>query len=382
MNQTETGTALVKKPLSPDWDPWDPWYTRMRKGRHELTGVEFTVTQLCNLRCEHCAVGEMLVKEEGVALPVETLIRRLEEVDTLQTLSITGGEPVLSPRVVEETIRPLLRYARERGIYTQINSNLTLPLSRYEDWVEDVDVLHISYNYRDAADFHRIAFEKYGREVPQKAGEKLFHRMVDNAKALSKAGVFVSAETLLSPFTSPHIVQMHRDVAEMGCRRHEVHPLYPSDFARGMELISLDTFRETIHRLVDHRDEGVWILFGTLPFYPCSDNPADRELWLRLHKEKNITVRNDPDGRNRLNVNTFTGDVIVTDFGDVPPLGNIQTDRLDTIFNRWLDHAEACRHHCFCPEARCTGPNILVADAYYPSTDFQQKKAQLSLETI
>ena len=31
---------------------------------------------------------------------------------------------------------------------------------------------------------------------------------------------------------------------------------------------------------------------------------------------KNITVRNDPDGRSRLNVNVFSGDVIVTDFGD------------------------------------------------------------------
>ena len=27
-------------------------------------------------------------------------------------------------------------------------------------------------------------------------------------------------------------------------------------------------------------------------------------------------MRNDPDGRSRLNVNVFTGNVIVTDFGD------------------------------------------------------------------
>ena len=27
-------------------------------------------------------------------------------------------------------------------------------------------------------------------------------------------------------------------------------------------------------------------------------------------------MRNDPDGRNRLNVNVFSGNIIVTDFGD------------------------------------------------------------------
>lgn len=380
MTEIKERRSPQKKPLSTEWDPWDPWYIRNRTGRHQLTSVEFTVTQLCNLRCEHCAVGEMLVTEEGVPLPVDQLIRRLDEVETLQTLSITGGEPVLNPRVVKRTIQPLLRYAKERGIYTQINSNLTLPLSRYEDWVEDVDVLHISYNYRDAKDFHRIAFEKYGRDVTPSVAEKLFDQMVDNAKALSRKGVFLSAETLLSPFTVSHVADMHRDVAAMGCQRHEVHPLYQSDFAQGMGIVSLDQYRKTIHHLLDNREEGVWILFGTLPFYPCSEQEPDRDLWLRLHQEQNVTVRQDPDGRNRLNINAFTGDVIVTDFGDVPPLGNVLSDRLDDIFNRWLKHPLVHQYHCFCPEARCTGPNILVAEMYYPEADFQSRNALVSVQ--
>ena len=40
----------------------------------------------------------------------------------------------------------------------------------------------------------------------------------------------------------------------------------------------------------------------------------DQHLLQRLRKSKNVTMRNDPDGRSRLNVNVFTGDVIVTDF--------------------------------------------------------------------
>jgi radical SAM/CxCxxxxC motif protein YfkAB len=373
------GRTEEKKPVTPRWDPWDAWYTRSEKGRYELTSVEFTVTNLCNLRCEHCAVGEELVEREGPPLSVDKLIRRLDEVETLQTLSITGGEPILNARTVKELIVPLLRYCKERGIYTQLNSNLTLPLSRYLDWIGDLDVLHISWNYRDARDFHRIVFAKSGREVDFGAAEILFERIKENARELSKLGVFVSAESFLSPFTAPHIVKMHRDVAEMGCRRHEVHPLYPSDFAKDMQLLTLDEYREAVWNLIENRDPDVWILLGTLPFYPCSDREEDRELWLRLHREENITVRQDPDGRNRLNINAFTGDVIVTDFGDVPPLGNILRDRLTDVFERWLEHPLARKYHCFCKEAKCAGPNLLVANMYYPDWNFQERKAKVSV---
>lgn len=373
---------LTKQPITPNWDPWDVWETRSRKGYYELTSIEFTITNLCNLRCEHCAVGQQLVEQEGIPLSVDLLIRRLDEIPDLQTLSFTGGEPILNRKVVEHTLKPLLKYAKSRGIYTQINTNLTLPLSRYEDWVEDIDVLHISYNYRNSEDFYRIAFRHFDREVSIKTAEKLFKQMIDNAQTLSKQGIFVSAESFLSPFTAKHIATIHQQIAEMGCKRHEVHPLYPSDFAKDMELLRLDEYRQTIHHLLDHRHPDVWILFGTLPFFPCSDHTADRELWLRLFHEPLVTVRQDPDGRNRLNVNAFTGDVIVTDFGDVPPLGNIKNEQLVEAFSRWLKHPFAKRYHCYCPMAKCTGPNLLVANMYYPNWSFHQRTAKIALDEV
>ena len=51
----------------------------------------------------------------------------------------------------------------------------------------------------------------------------------------------------------------------------------------------------------------------------------DQKLLSRLRNAKNVTTRNDPDGRSRLNVNVFTGNVIVTDFGDeTGTISNIQ----------------------------------------------------------
>jgi len=369
-----------KQPITPERDPWDVWQTRLTKGQYELTSVEFTITNLCNLRCEHCAVGEQLVEKEGLPLSVDLLMQRLDEIPQLTTMSFTGGEPILNQTVVKQTLQPLLKYAKERGIYTQLNTNLTLPLSRYEDWIEDVDVVHISYNYRNVEDFHRIAFHHMKRDVPLQTAEKLFEQMKENARVLAKQGIFVSAESFLSPFTAQYIQTIHQQIADLGCKRHEVHPLYPSDFAKEMKLLRLSEYRQAIYSLLAHRHPDVWILFGTLPFFPCSEEKEDHDLLLRLHQEPLVTIRQDPDGRNRLNINAFTGDVFVTDFADGSPLGNIQKDRLVDIFARWLQTNTAKQYHCFCPQAHCTGPNLIVAKTYYPDWDFTKRKATIAIE--
>ena len=66
--------------LSPAYDPWDPILSLQQHGRHELTSVELTVTHLCNMRCEHCAVGDGLTMTEAPHLPLDLLFRRLDEV--------------------------------------------------------------------------------------------------------------------------------------------------------------------------------------------------------------------------------------------------------------------------------------------------------------
>jgi radical SAM/CxCxxxxC motif protein YfkAB len=154
--------------------------------------------------------------------------------------------------------------------------------------------------------------------------------------------------------------------------------MYPSDFASNLETLSLEEIRGAIHHLLDIRDENVWMLFGTLPFYACTNNSEDLKLLERLYKSKNVTVRNDPDGRSRLNVNIFTGDIIVTDFGDIPELGNILTSSLHEAYETWKHTKAAQGVSCYCPAAACLGPNILVKNSYYQNEDFTIKKAKIT----
>ncbi len=363
--------------ITPENDPWEAYLDVTEYGKMVLSNIEFTTTTICNMRCEHCAVGYTLQPKDPEALPVELMLSRLDEIPLLRSISITGGEPMLSMKSVKEYVVPLLRYAHERGVRTQINSNLTLDLKRYELITPYLDVLHISHNYGSLDDFNEIGFAMMEKKPNLRQREQYFQRMVENAKALTAEGVIVSAETMLNRRTLPHIESIHKQIVEMGCQRHEVHPMYPSDFASGLEAATLPEIREGIQRLLDVRDKNTWMLFGTLPFYACSNHEDDLRLLKRLYTEKNVTVRNDPDGRSRLNVNIFDGNVIVTDFGDAPPLGKIQTDRLQEVYDKWLESQLARSVNCHCPSVKCLGPNILVKDAYYPREDFTMKKSNI-----
>lgn len=362
-------------PLSPEYDPWDPLRSIQLYGEHRLTSIELTVTNLCNMRCEHCAVGETLTMTEGPRIPLSTILNRLDEVEDLQTISITGGEPSYHEKTVKEYIVPILSYARERGVRSQINSNITLDLSRYELLAPYLDVMHISFNYLSADDFYEVGFARTDRRVSKEMAAKMYDRMMNNAAELSKGGMFVSAESMINYRTHEKLPEIHQLIRQMGCKRHEVHPMYPSAFASGLPVLQLDQTREAIHRLLDHRDKELWMLFGTLPFYACSSNEEDWKIVSRLRSEPNVTVRNDPDGRNRLNVNLFTGDVFVTDFSDVPALGNIHKDKLNQVYERWKRHPLRESVNCYCEAAACCGPNLLVADTYYKDVDFKARRA-------
>lgn len=362
---------LLSNKISPSHDPWEAYLDVDRHGKLTLSNIEFTTTTLCNMRCAHCAVGYTLQPKDPVALPFELLKMRLDEIPYLQTLSITGGEPMLSKKSVKNYVLPLLKYARERGVRTQINSNLTLDPERYLLIAPYLDVLHISHNWGTIEEFIETGFVNMNRKPTIEQRAKLFNRMIENSKMLSEHGVMVSAETMLNKNTLPYLEHIHRQVVgEMQCSRHEIHPMYPSDFASSLTSLTLEETRQAIHHLLDIRDPKTWMLFGTLPFYPCSSNEEDQILQNRLKSEPNVSVRNDPDGRSRLNINIFTGDVIVTDFGDAPVLGNLKGDSLPKIFEQWLKSPLAKELNCHCPAVKCLGPNVLVKNMYYKDQTF------------
>lgn len=368
----------VKQRITTTFDPWEAYMDVEQHGQLTLSNIEFTTTTLCNMRCAHCAVGYTLQTKDPDALPIDLILRRLDEIPNLRSLSITGGEPMMSKKSVNNYVLPILQYANSRGVRTQMNSNLTIDGERYLQIAPYLDVLHISHNWGTVDEFVDTGFAMMDRKPTREQRAALFTRMIENSRMLADHDVLVSAETMLNKKTLPYLEHIHHQIVdEMKCARHEVHPMYAVDFASSLTALTLEETRDAINHILDIRNEDVWMLFGTLPFYPCNPNEQDQALLKRLREAKNVTMRNDPDGRSRLNINIFTGEVIVTDFGDAPPLGNIQTTKLTDSYERWLQSDLAKSLNCHCPAVKCVGPNVLVKDMYYKDIDFTTRQAIL-----
>jgi len=138
----------------------------------------------------------------------------------------------MSKKSVQNYVLPLLKYANERDVRTQINSNLTLEPERYLLIAPYLDVLHISHNWGTIDEFVETGFAMMERKPTYEQRAALFKRMIDNSKMLAEHGVMVSAETMLNKKTLSYLEHIHNQIInEMKCARHEVHPMYPSDFA-------------------------------------------------------------------------------------------------------------------------------------------------------
>lgn len=370
----------LKDKISIHNDPWEAYNDVEKYGETKLSNIEFTTTTLCNMRCAHCAVGYTLQLKDPDTIDMKTIFKRLDEVEHLSTLSVTGGEPMFSKKSIKETVIPILKYAQDRGIYTQMNSNLTINYDRYEPIIDLVDVMHISHNWGTIDEFAEVGFHVMDKKPPLAARYKLYEQMIENSRKLSEAGMFVSAETMLNKNTLPYLEKIHNEIVnDMKCARHEVHPMYPSDFASDLNVLTTEETKAAIRKLLSYRDQETWMLFGTLPILPCSLDKDDLLFLKEVNNAKNVTVRNDPDGRSRLNVNVFTGDVIVTDFGDeTGTIENINTTSLQDIYDKWKLSALNQSLNCHCPKVKCLGPNLLVKNMYYPNVDFKANEIRMN----
>ncbi|QNR08537.1 radical SAM/CxCxxxxC motif protein YfkAB [Macrococcoides canis] len=370
----------LKDKISIHNDPWEAYNDVEKFGETKLSNIEFTTTTLCNMRCAHCAVGYTLQLKDPETIDMTTILKRLDEVEHLSTLSITGGEPMFSKKSIKETVRPILEYAKSRGIYTQMNSNLTINYNRYEPLIDLIDVMHISHNWGTIDEFAEVGFHVMDKKPPLKMRYKLYEQIIENARRLSEAGMFVSAETMLNKSTLPYLEKIHKEIVnDMKCARHEVHPMYPSDFASDLNVLTIEETKAAIRQLLSFRDDNTWMLFGTLPILPCSMNADDLSFLDEVLSAKNVTVRNDPDGRSRLNVNVFTGDVIVTDFGDeTGTIENIIDTPLQDVYDKWKQSALNQTINCHCPKVKCLGPNLLVKNMYYPEVDFKVNEKRMN----
>lgn len=360
--------------ISIAYDPLDPIHSVTNKGSYQLTNIEVAITNRCNLRCEHCGVGNLLSEKETRDISLQALINRLDEISTLKTLNITGGEPFSDLNTIQDYVVPLLKYAKLRGLITQMNSNLTLDIDRYLPVIDLIDVVHISFNYTKYEDFYQIAFAKKNSTINYDSGKKLYENLCNNTRNLAERGVFITAETVISNQRLDSLSKIHSIVADLGVKRHELQTLFLSGFTSSSQIPSKIQIIHAIDNLIKDLDPNVWLLIGCLPVYECSPEQSEREFLKKLKNISNISIRNCPDGRNRLNVNAVSGEVYATDLANVSCIGNISCDNLVELHDDWQHSEIYKKYSCLCIDKSCTGPCMAVAKMYYPENYFKDRK--------
>ena len=67
----------------------------------QISNLILEVTRKCNIKCMHCLRGDA----QRVTMSVPVLHGVLQHLESICTLTITGGEPSLAPEVLEEFLQ-------------------------------------------------------------------------------------------------------------------------------------------------------------------------------------------------------------------------------------------------------------------------------------
>ena len=68
----------------------------MANTKMELFNLIFEVTRRCNLCCEHCLRGEA----QNMDMTKETVDKVLDRVESISSLTLSGGEPTLNIPII------------------------------------------------------------------------------------------------------------------------------------------------------------------------------------------------------------------------------------------------------------------------------------------
>jgi 7-carboxy-7-deazaguanine synthase len=106
----------------------------------------------CNLDCAYC--DTRYARDNGTAMEIGAIIRKIEEFPSLDHVTVTGGEPLAQPNAIA-----LLRQILDRGWKCQIETNGSILLKDVPDKVRKiVDVKTPSSGESDSFDMRNLKY--------------------------------------------------------------------------------------------------------------------------------------------------------------------------------------------------------------------------------
>ena len=310
------------------------------------SGISFTITNACNLRCRMCAQwseegymrGE--ARPQGETLTLADWKRLVDEAAAHQVgcILLRGGEPFLFPGIMD-----LIRHIHHRGLFTAIDTNGTL-LSRYAEELVAIGNIHLTFSVDGPEPIHEAVRGVPGCFARLKASIAHLRGWEEKrGTELSKAICFV-----ISPYSLRGLGDMPDVARDLGIKTIAIVPYYyvPESVGQAYERVlreqwncpafswrgfhhdtsgvDRDEFRLQYRRFMEKLGE-----ITNYPYMPFSE--TDYDVWFRdavtpvgpsvcRNVERWMDIQ--PDGSANFCV----------DFPDYV-MGRVQASSLETLWN-------------------------------------------------
>lgn len=189
----------------------------------KLDYVQWDITSRCNLNCLHCR--EKVVEDVKDDLNIDECKKLIDQVQSFNThtLSIAGGEPLLSPNIKE-----VLYYAKGKFKRLVISSNGTI--------MSD-DILK---TIKECVTNVQISLDGPTEEIHDRMrGRGVFKKAINTIKLLQKNNIKVGIRLTLCDFNKS-LVREYVDLAlELGLKDAYLRRIIPSGNAQKNSLLPL-----------------------------------------------------------------------------------------------------------------------------------------------
>ncbi|MDE5830560.1 MAG: radical SAM protein, partial [Clostridia bacterium] len=273
------------------------------------------ITTTCNHRCIHCyKLDSELANRPIEIVDEETIYNNAVKLinNRILQIVITGGEPLLKPRLLKR----IIKLANEFNVTVSVNTNLTLASYDIINFLKQTNTrILTSCPSGVEASFDKLTLTK---------NFKVFE---ENLRLCNKVGVKTSVNMVVTKDNISEIIPTAKKIKELGCTSFCTTPVALNmDYPRPDLLLSI----EDIHKLIadilwieTNLGMKVDILDGLPKCILPSDILKEEHLFLYRRCQAGRTfVAVSPDGSVRPCANTSYS------------YGNINQENLSTIWER------------------------------------------------
>jgi radical SAM protein with 4Fe4S-binding SPASM domain len=312
---------------------------------------QLELTYTCNHFCTHCYNYEVhTTKLEPFSNEHFTdIVKKIGDIDIF-AIDFTGGEPFLR----REALYECLPVAKDYGIATKLNTNLSLKLEENDLKNLEGTALLVSLPSGNKETYENITHSTS------------YDAVLSNIKKAMNYGLEVSANMVVSQLSKQDIYETGKLFAEMGGKNFCVTPMSPCTKKQKELFINKDEVIQTLDVLLDLKKDFGLRVDALEPILPCS---------VDLSKYRSFVRRSCTAGRTHITIDPAGNVRPCSHFPTDETYGNILDEPFDAIWNKlseWKDGKHVPKSCDNCAYlAKCFGGCRLNARIFNGSLDAQ-----------